>query len=60
MRTSSTACAGSIRFVHAVENELQPQADFEAVVAHEKAISAALDGRSVFDDKPKPRQLSLF
>ncbi len=47
-------------FVRAVENELEPQADFEAVVAHEKAISPALDGRSVFDDKPKPRQLSLF
>jgi len=47
-------------FVHAVENELEPQADFEAVIAHEKAISPALDGRSVFDDKPKPRQLSLF
>ena len=47
-------------FVRAVENELVPEADFEAVVAHEKAISPALDGRSVFDDKPKPRQLSLF
>ena len=47
-------------FVRAVESELEPQADFEAAVAHEKAISPALDGRSVFDDKPKPRQLSLF
>jgi uncharacterized protein len=46
------------RFVHAVETELQPEADFPAVLAHEKAISAALDGRSVFDDKP--RQLTLF
>ncbi|MGH7871006.1 MAG: DUF763 domain-containing protein [Candidatus Binatia bacterium] len=46
------------RFVHAVESELQPEAEFDAVIAHEKAISAALDGRSVFDDKP--RQLALF
>ncbi len=46
------------RFVHAVETELQPEADFAAVIAHEKAISASLDGRSVFDDKP--RQLTLF
>ena len=47
-------------FVRAVETELEPQADFDAVIAHEKAISPSLDGRSVFDDKPKPRQLSLF
>jgi hypothetical protein len=47
-------------FVCAVEAELEPQADFDAVIAHEQAISASLGGRSVFDDKPKPRQLSLF
>ena len=47
-------------FVRAVETELEPEADFAAVIAHEKAISASLNGRSVFDDKPKPRQLSLF
>ena len=47
-------------FVRAVETELEPRADFDAVIAHEKAISPALDGRSVFDAKPKPRQLSLF
>jgi hypothetical protein len=46
------------RFVHAVETALQPEADFAAVIAHEKAISASLEGRSVFDDKP--RQLTLF
>ena len=46
------------RFVRAVETELQPEADFDAVIAHEKAISPSLDGRSVFDDKP--RQLTLF
>ena len=45
-------------FVRAVETELEAEADFDAVVAHEKAISPSLDGRSVFDDKP--RQLRLF
>ena len=47
-------------FVRAVESKLEPRAEFDAVIAHEKAISPSLDGRSVFDDKPKPRQLSLF
>ena len=47
-------------FVRAVESELEPQADFAAVVAHEEAISSSLDGRSVFDSKPRQRQLSLF
>ena len=45
-------------FVRAVENHLKPKADFDAVIAHENAISPSLDGRSVFDDRP--RQLSLF
>jgi hypothetical protein len=44
-------------FVRAVETRLQPQADFDAVIAHENAISRSLDGRSVDD---RPRQLSLF
>jgi uncharacterized protein len=47
-------------FVRVVKSELEPRADFDAVIAHEKAISPSLDGRSVFDDKPKQRQLSLF
>ena len=46
------------RFVRTIESELKPEADFDAIVAHEKAISPSLDGRSVFDDKP--RQGSLF
>jgi hypothetical protein len=46
------------RFVRAVETQLEPEADFDAVIAHEKAISRSLDGCSVFDDMP--RQLSLF
>jgi hypothetical protein len=45
-------------FVRAVQARREPQAHFDAVIAHEKAISPSLDGRSIFDDKPK--QLSLF
>jgi uncharacterized protein len=53
------------RFVQAVEQRYSPEADFNAIVAHEHAISPALDGRSVFDDRPKRRgpavaQLPLF
>ena len=40
------------RFTRAVETNREPEADFEAVIAHENAISASLDGRSVFDDNP--------
>ena len=39
------------RFVRTVEQQLKPEADFDAVIAHENAISSTLDGRSVFDDK---------
>ena len=46
------------QFVAAIETDLEPQADFDAVIRHEQAISPSLDGRSVFDDRPK--QLSLF
>jgi hypothetical protein len=46
------------RFVRRVETELQPEADFAAATAHERAISGALGGRTVFDDQP--RQLRLF
>jgi len=53
------------RFVRMVETQLKPEADFEATVAHENAISSALDGRSVFDGKGRRasqagRQRSLF
>jgi uncharacterized protein len=53
------------RFVQNVEHRLKPQADLDAVIAHENRISSSLDGRSVFDDPPKrpfynPRQRSLF
>ncbi len=46
------------RFVRAVEQQVEPQANFEAALAHERAISPSLDGRTVFDKRPK--QLTLF
>jgi hypothetical protein len=53
------------KFVRGVEETYQPQAHFAEVVAHENAISASLDGRSVFDDRrkaagPREKQLTLF
>jgi hypothetical protein len=53
------------RFVKLVEEQMEPRADFEAVVQHERAISPALNGRTAFDDKHsarehRPRQLSLW
>jgi uncharacterized protein len=45
------------RFVRTIETELKPDADFDAAIAHEKAISPSLDGRSVFDDTPGQRSL---
>ncbi len=44
------------RFVRAVETQAQPRADFEAAIAHERAISPSLDGRTV----KGPAQLRLF
>lgn len=52
------------KFVRAIEKRFSPEADFDAVMAHERAISNSLGGRTVFDDlKPqrvKPGQLQLF
>ena len=51
------------KFVRAIEQSYSPEADFDAVLAHEHAISKSLDGRTVFDDRPsKPSrgQLLLF
>ena len=53
------------QFVKRVEIALQPEVDFDAVLAHENAISVSLNGRSVFDDQPRrrfynPRQRTLF
>jgi hypothetical protein len=51
--------------VRAVEARYAPEADFDATLAHEHAISASLGGRTVFDAHPKrrpavARQLGLF
>lgn len=51
------------KFARLVEKQYQPRADFNALLAHENAISPSLDGRSVFDDKRRKsdsRQRSLF
>jgi hypothetical protein len=58
------------RFVREVERRRKPEADFDAVIAHEKMISPALYGRTVFEGKARrrkpdygdevPRQGSLF
>ena len=54
------------QFARGVESRMKPEANFDAIVSHEKAISRSLNGRSVFDDKPgrgqnnNPRQGSLF
>lgn len=55
------------QFERRIEEVLQPRADFDAVMRHERAISSSIGGRTVFDDrkKTKPRivvekQLALF
>lgn len=49
------------RFVRTVEQEMEPVADFDALMAHEHEISPRLNGRSVLDDKSQQRgQLRLF
>jgi uncharacterized protein len=54
------------RLTRAVEENCEPLANFPAAVAHERAISRTLGGRTVFDDRRKvrqsrpPRQLPLF
>jgi hypothetical protein len=54
------------QFARAVEEDLQPRANFDAALAYEHTISKSLGGRTVFDaartrkiTKPTP-QLSLF
>ena len=41
------------RFVRGVETRRSPEADFDATLAHERAISPSIGGRTVFDDKPR-------
>jgi hypothetical protein len=53
------------RFVKVVEHQMEPTADFDTAVQHERAISPALNGRTVLDDKRSarkstPRQMSLW
>lgn len=49
------------QFVQAVEKNTQIEVNLPAVVAHQKAISPALGGRTVLDDKRRsPSQMSLF
>ena len=52
------------KFVRAIEKQYSPEADFDAVMAYERAISQSLDGRTVFDpstrdDAPTARHRSL-
>src|ERR1041385_3131964 len=46
------------RLVRAVEKRAQPVADFDQAMAHERAISPSLNGRTVFDDRARksPKQ----
>jgi len=48
-------------FVRGIEKRRRPEADVEATVSHERAISRSLGGRTVFDDKKTRKgQLDLF
>jgi uncharacterized protein len=55
-------------FVRGIEKRRRPEADVDATIAHERAISRSLGGRTVFDDAPDERkrgsshtgQLDLF
>jgi hypothetical protein len=54
------------KFVEAVQTQMRPEADLRSLVAHEKALSPSLGGRSVGQKRrpprlyPTSRQLSLF
>ncbi|HEY0309265.1 MAG TPA: DUF763 domain-containing protein [Acidobacteriaceae bacterium] len=54
------------RLTRAVENDLEPMADFSGAMAHERSISAELGGRTVMDDRKAAKkkaasaQRSLF
>ena len=43
------------RFTRMIEKQAAPEAAFHAALAHERAISKSLDGRTVFDNR-KPRK----
>jgi len=44
------------RFVRAVEARAETEVDFDAALAHERAISPAIGGRTVFDDRTAARR----
>jgi hypothetical protein len=53
------------RLVTTVGAELQPDANFDRIMQHERTISPALGGRTVFDDRKRTKaraseQMSLF
>ncbi len=54
------------QFARGVETRMKPEANLDALVAHENAISRSLGGRSVFGDRPlrsrqaNTKQRSLF
>lgn len=53
------------RLTRDVEKKQEPIADFQAAIAHERAISKSIGGRTVFDDKRqrkavRPPQMNLF
>jgi uncharacterized protein len=48
------------RFVRAIERRSSPAADFDGAVAHERAISPQLGGRTVLDAPRRERQPRLF
>ena len=43
-------------FTRAIEARRGPDADVEATIAHERAISPSLGGRTVFDDARRSRR----
>jgi uncharacterized protein len=47
------------RFTRAIERRLTPLADVEGAIAHERAISRSLGGRTVFDNLHEARKPSL-
>jgi hypothetical protein len=54
------------RLTRRVEAKREPLADFDRALAHDRAISSSIGGRTVLDDKPsrrraaQPPQLNLF
>lgn len=50
------------RLVRAIERNATTEVDFDAAVAHERAISPSVGGRTVFDDRRprRPKQLPLL